>query len=247
MKKIKLPPLPRGWKIIRNLGGALLLMAFAWGLTDFYISDPILSFRRAEKANWVGPSEIQASFRTDRDQWVVGTYLDQVLFHKGDGHGFEYWPRREDGPTIVPAPGHTGMEDTVWVVAVDVPEEAVSARLELTTSSYYSEETYQDGHSRQFSASSEPGGGGWKYGEPKHWQKTYTAQGVFLEEGGVLFSVVSEDPDIGSVEQYILSAAYEWDTYTRERKVRGMDCSVTAVFYDVVGQEVARSELIAPD
>ena len=246
MKKLKLPPLSRGWKIVRNFGVALLILLFVWGLTDFYIHNPVLSFHRAEQANWVGPSEIQSSFRTDRDLWVVGTCSDQVLFHREDSRGFEYWPRQEDGPTIVPAPGHIAVEDTVWVVAVDVPEEAVSARLELTTACYYSEEVRRDGYSRQYSAEPEPSGGVWKYGEPRRWEKSYTAQGEFLDEGGVLFRVVSGDRDIGSLEQYILSAAYDWDTYTRPRSVRSMDCSMTAVFYDEAGQEVARAELKAP-
>ena len=84
MKKWKLPRLSRGGKVLRNLGAALLLAVLAWGFTEFRLPDPYLDFRRAERANWVGPSEIQGVFQTKYDRWAVGTCGDQVLLHQDD-------------------------------------------------------------------------------------------------------------------------------------------------------------------
>lgn len=246
MKKIKFPSLSRRGKVLRNLMLTLLFGVIVWGATGFYISNPVLSFRRAERANWVGPSEIQGTFRTGASRWCVGIYRDRVLFHRGDGHGFSYWLRGGEEITLIPVPGDHISEETVWVLAVDVPPEAVSARMELTTACWYSEQIYADGYSRQYSAVELPEEQ-LRYGPLQRWEKTYTAQGEFLEEGGVLFCVTAEDARIGGMEQYILSAACDWDSYAIPKARRRMECAVNVVFYDRAGLEIARAELITPE
>jgi len=140
MKTFRLPTLTRGKKIVRNLLAAALLVVFAWGCMDFPISDPHRSFRRAEGEEMVGPSQYQGDFHTTWDGWAVGTYRDQILLHREDFRGFDYWTRNETGPTLLPIPEGRLLDGQAWFVAVDVPEGAASARLELDLSCYYTEQ-----------------------------------------------------------------------------------------------------------
>ena len=105
MKKRNFPHLSRGERILKNLFLSALCIVLAWGFADFQINDPYLSFRRAERANWVGPARIQAVYQGRyKDVWTVGTYEDQVLFHENDFSYFEYWQRRSEGPELIPTP-----------------------------------------------------------------------------------------------------------------------------------------------
>ena len=132
MKRLHLPRLTRGKKIVRNLLVSLLLLVFAWGCVDFSIGNPYRSFRRAERGEMVGPADYLGDFRINRDSWAVGVYGDQVLLHEEDFVGFDYWPRNETGPTLLPVPESRLLEGQARFVAVDVPEGAAFAELELT-------------------------------------------------------------------------------------------------------------------
>ena len=244
MKKLRLHPLSRGWKVIRNLALTAVLLIFVWGLTDFYINDPYLSFRRAERANWVGPSDIQAVFRSGMDRIQAGTYQNQVLIQQGDSNRLTFLPRKVGEINLIPEPDHyrpihaTGP----WVLAVDVPEEATLAQLRLETACYYAEEVREDGASRQFSPIVDVE---WRLPNPKQWKKTYTFQGEFLENGGVLFSL-PDDEEMEDVERFILGYAVEESTYNDPPEVRGIDCTMKAIFYNEEGREVGRAELSSP-
>ena len=248
MKKHRLPRLSRGGKILRNLAVVGLLLVFGWGCVDFPIRDPYRSFRRAEQGELVGPSEYQGDFRTTRDVWAIGTYREQVLLHEEDMVGFECWPRSQSGPTLVPVPESRLMEGEAWFVAVDVPEGAASARLELEMSCYYTEQRRTTGYGRQICATLDVPGGQWQYGTPQLWEKTYSVDGVFLEEGGVLFHVLPESEDDQDVEWNLLGRLYEWETYEpREAAYRAMNCFAEAVFYDEMGTELGRAALGTSD
>ena len=245
MKKFKLPPLSRGWKVIRNLALTAVVLVFVWGLTDFYINDPYLSFRRAERANWVGPSEIQAVFRVGTNRMRVGTYQDQVLIQEhGDSNRLTFLPRKEE-INLIPEPGHYGRIHATgpWVLAVDVPEEAALAQLRLETACYYAEEIREDGESRQFSPVLDVE---WRLPNPKQWEKTYAFQGEFLEDGGVLFRLPGEFEIDHDIEQLVLGYAVEESTYNDPPEVRGIDCTMKAIFYNEEGREVGRAELSSP-
>ena len=162
MKNLRLPRLTRGKKAVRNLLAAALLVVFAWGCMYFPIGDPYRSFRRAEREELVGPSQYQGDFHTTWDGWAVGTYRDQVLLHQEDYKGFEYWPRNETGPTLVPVPEGRLLEGEAWFVAVDVPEGTASTKLELTISAYYTENRRSDGTGRQICATLDVPGGEWR-------------------------------------------------------------------------------------
>lgn len=245
MKKRTLPPLSRGWKTLRNLGASLLLAVFFWGLLDFCLLDPVLSFRRAERANWVGPSEIQGVFETRYDTWAVGTCQDQVLFHQNDQRAFEYWPRAERGVTLVPVPEDRLLRGEVWVLAVDVPQSARTATLELTTQCYYTEHPYENGVGRELYALEEREGG-WKYGPVQRWETTYSLEGELLDEGGFLFYVGLDEMQENGLEWNILSHVYRWQTFHLPQTNRHINCCMEAVFYDESGREVGRGTLNTP-
>lgn len=246
MKKWKLPRLSRGGKVLRNLGTAVLLAVLTWGFTEFRLLDPYLDFRRTERANWVGPSEIQGVFQTKYDRWAVGTCGDQVLLQVDHDTGFSYWPRKETETTLVPVPDRRMGQGDVWVVAVDVPEGTSAARLELTVSLWYTILREEDATHIQYSASREIPGGEWKFGAPIQWKRTYQVPGERLKDGGVVFHVSVKDEE-DDVEQSALSGASDWQVwYTAGRDWRPIDCAMEAVFYDETGGELGRAALSIP-
>jgi len=245
MKKLRLPPLTRGQKIVRNLSLTAAVLVFVWGLTDFYINDPYLSFRRAERANWVGPSDIQAVFRSGMDRIQVGTYQDQVLIQEhGDSNRLTFLPRKEE-INLIPEPGHYGRIHATgpWVLAVDVPEEAALAQLRLETACYYGKEAWGNTTSYLFSPTLDAD---WKTKTPERWEKTYAFQGEFLADGGVLFLLPGEFEIDHDIEQLVLGYAVEESTYNDPPEVRGIDCTMKAIFYNEEGREVGRAELSSP-
>lgn len=244
MRKWKLPRLSRGGKILRNLGAAVLLAVLAWGFTEFRLLDPYLDFRRAERANWAGPSEIQGVFQTKYDRWAVGTCGDQVLLQIDHDRGFSYWPRKEAETTLVPVPDRRMGQGDIWVAAVDVPEGTAAARLGLTVSFWYSVLREKDAVHIQYSAGREMGE--WKFGAPTQWKKTYDIPGELLKDGGVVFHAAPEDEE-DDVEQSALSDTCDWQIwYTADRDWRPINCAMEAVFYDEAGGELGRAALRTP-
>lgn len=79
----------------------------------------------------------------------------------------------------------------------------------------------------------------------ERWEKTYSAQGECLEDGAVLFHVAPEGEnwENRTMEELILSHAYEWDLYWAEQNRRAVDCHMEAVFYDRAGRELGRAQL----
>lgn len=230
--------LPHGAKLARNLILLLLLGVLVWGLSGFSAPTVRGRFRMAEQANWAGPSDIQGVFESRYDRWVVASCQDKVLLWQDGRTDLEYWPRAEEGTTLVPVPESRLAQGELWVAAADVPEGTASAQLELTVSCWYGRNA--DGWTID-SQVEQPGG----VSLTDRWEKTYSAQGQLLEDGAVLFHVASEEENWENqdVERLILSYAYEWDLYWAEQDRRTVDCRMEAVFYDRAGRELGRAQL----
>lgn len=253
MKNRRLPRLPRGWRIARNLTLALLILAYIWNWYGCPIPDPRLNFRRAEWRNMIGPSDIQGVFQAgewDHSCWVVGREEDQVVLltsRNWSGGLLYFWPKAAEGPALVPVPTRQWSEfgREREIMAVDVPEGTASARLELTMGCWHCKDLsfYQ-----MTSASPEAFDE-----EPLWWERTCTADGALLKDGGVLFRVISPDEhtdasvNIATVERTVLGQVVNWDTYRRSANLRGIDCHMEAVFYDKTGAELGRAALATPE
>lgn len=239
--------LSRGKRIVLNLTLAALLQTLIWGLMGYPLP-PRANFRRVERANLVGPSEIQGIFRDDAgDWWVVGMEQDQaVLFQSnrtGAGGVLSFWPKVESGAALVPVPtwvSQFGKEQKI--MAVDVPESTASAQMELSMSCWHQVE---DPARYQVISSSQDV----FEGEPFWWEQTCTVDGELLKNGGVLFRVASPDEhtdtsvNIASVERMALGAAVRWDTYLNDDIDRAVNCHMEAVFYNENGAELSRATL----
>lgn len=230
--------LPHGAKLVRNLILLLLLGVLVWGLTGFSAPTVRDRFRMAEGANWAGPSDVQGVVDTRYDRWVVASCQDQLIVWRDGGTDLEYWPRAEEGTTLAPVPERRVDMGEVWVAAADVPEGTASAQLELTVRCWYRRNA--DGWTID-SQPEQPDG----VSLTERWEKTYSAQGECLEDGAVLFHVAPEGEnwENRTMEELILSHAYEWDLYWAEQNRRAVDCRMEAVFYDRAGQELGRAQL----
>ena len=230
--------LSHGGKLARNLLLVLFLGVLVWGLTGFSAPTVRGRFRMAERANWAGPSDLQGVFDSAYDRWVAAACEDQVILWRDGESSLEYWPRAEEGPTLVPVPEPRLARGEVQIVAADVPEGTTSARLELTVRCWYRRNA--DGWTFD-SQAEQPSG----VSLTEQREKTYSAQGQLLEDGAVLFHVAPEGEnwENRTMEELILSHAYEWDLYWAEQSRRGVDCRMEAVFYDRAGRELGRAQL----
>lgn len=230
--------LSHGVKLARNLFLILILGVLVWGLTGFSAPTVRGRFRMAEQANWAGPSDIQGIVDTRYDRWVVASCQDKVILWRDGGTDLEYWPRAEEGTTLVPVPESRLAQGELWVAAADVPEGTASAQLELTVSCWYRRNA--DGWTID-SQVEQPGG----VSLTERWEKTYSAQGRLLEDGAVLFHAAAEEENWENqdIERLILSYAYEWDLYWAEQDRRAVDCRMEAAFYDEAGRELGRAQL----
>lgn len=239
MKKWRLPRLSRGWKTVRNLTIAVLWLVLAWGIIDYPLPGPVAQFRRAERIDWVGPSDIQY---VGKNYGVVGTYMDQVVIGVGM-YNLDYWPRNPDGPTLVP-------KDNEFV-AVDVPEGTARAELTLELSFYFlpsmSEPTYAGPtYAVRERAELECADAG----PAKLWQDTYVIQGELLEEGGVLFRAEPKSPavpgELGVWDGGPLHEVTDRAIYARAPWDNSAWAQMTAVFYSENGEELGRAVLTTP-
>lgn len=234
MRSRKLPRLSRGWKIVLNFTIAAVLFVLFWGVLDYPLNNKVWDFRRAERMDWVGPSEIQ---RIGEDNFgIVGTCLDHVVIQTGRYH-LDYWPRNPDGPTLTPLDGD--------ILAVDVPEGTVRAQLTLNLDFYYFPSLSGPDHAGPTYPSLERAmkDYGGKY-QAQRRQDTYTMQGRPLEEGGVLFPVDGQS-----------DAGWDWaplhEAASREGYLNpDAMCSqvrMEAVFLDEDGRELGRAALCTPE
>lgn len=257
MRGWKLPRLSRGGKIVRNLALALGLLVLFWGMYGFPIYSPRLEFRRGERENLIGGSEILGTFRTQNDRrWTIGVQGDQVLLRRtygGYGSGFQVWPRNPEGAVLVPLPDYSPFPKEAAVAAADVPEGTASARLEVHVGCWHDgEDLRQSQHITAWPEDFRPEDFRPEV-TPLRWERTYTAEGELLRGGAVLFRVVCPDeytdPDvnIATVERTAMEKLARWDTYYRKAKYRSIDCRMEAVFFDGAGDELGRAVLSTPE
>ena len=104
-KRLRLPRLSRGWRIVRNVGATLVILSLAWAQLFFPVGDLERNFRRMERVNLLVPSEVV--FQSDgprptmvglRDGWaLVARNFGDAL---GDWNVCRY--PMEEGVTILP-------------------------------------------------------------------------------------------------------------------------------------------------
>jgi len=144
----KLPRLPRGARILRNL----VILAGAAFVFYLFLGAPPHSdeelFRRKERQNLIGPSQVLAILNRD---WQNGRY-DRIVIAESEfgyvmmpvsidrhaGEGLHY-AQKLGGTTLMVVPGSNWWpsSELPWIIAFDgVPE---AARAELTLTLYYEE------------------------------------------------------------------------------------------------------------
>lgn len=105
MKRIlsRLPRLPRKWKLVRNVICSLLAVYFIWVFFDCRSVTAVAAFRRMEREEMVGPSEIVYRTEIGEQVWFVGKVSDgyPVFATRGSFFGwydycFYYWEKASD-------------------------------------------------------------------------------------------------------------------------------------------------------
>lgn len=256
--KIRRPCLSRAARTGRNLLLAAALAFFLWGSMDFPLPTLELRFRRTEQANWVGPSRIVSGFQADGGRWVAASCEDQLLLWR-DGRGwFYYWPRGE-GPSVLPVYSSRPIPKEIWILAVEEPEGAVSARLTARAESWIAI-TGSWGSGTHWNYAPDLDSGDWNAGEePKYYELEFTAAAERPEEkGGFLFPLVLETPESEDalpgtgvtrtdVEQRLLEMMGGWESYRRPAQRVGGVCSLHVEFFDGNGALVGQADLSTPD
>ena len=148
MKKLKdyWLRIPRPYRAMVNLLGIIMVLSVFYASIGAPVPYPNLAFRRAERANLVGPSTILFSDEVEHyyydhlvlaeTEWGVITWVDDDL------RGFNYLEKTGD-LTIVAAPkepfdwGYRFWAKKLPVFLVDDYPEAIRAELELDIEGYY--------------------------------------------------------------------------------------------------------------
>lgn len=151
------PGLRRGRKLALNLALSAVLLALLWGLAGYPLPTAEMEFRRLERTNLMGRSEIVLVTPHDVNQWEGFSLFDRWCIGVRDGRAvvgklqgkwswLEAFPL-EEGPSPVPlAGGHM-----VWIrsgsphsasalLFIQIPEG--TARGELAVDVTYQEEEY---------------------------------------------------------------------------------------------------------
>ena len=224
----------RGWKMLRNLGITALLGIALWAGRGFPLPTVGLRFEWAQRgALMADPAPLQGQVGSE----LVGANERDIVVYSEGGWRIRTFPRTP-GPALVP------LRD--GVVAVDIPEGAASAHLNMVLSLYYAvapggneyEWSYQHGASRETED--------W-YGEPQLLERTYEIQGERMEDGGILFPLVR--PERGDTVQDVLERTMldnltDWDFYQDlDQWGERVNCHMEAVFYGADGEELGRAVL----
>lgn len=241
-RRIRLPRLSRGWRTVRNLAVVLVCLYVLWARAGYPLPTAELEFRRLERENLLGRSEIQGIFEgIYHHRTVFGTQGDQVLVSYYDFRTLEYWSREESGPTLFPASEFNPYPNELQFAAADLPEGTASARLEMTVDCWFA--ANHDG-GRSFSALE----GGYPRDDSltwKQWTRDYQAEGELLKEGGVLFRVPRGDAEgTVSIERDLFWMLTRQQTFLYQSdEARGVNCHMEAAFYDEAGRELGRASL----
>ena len=72
-KRLRLPRLSRGWRIVRNVGATLVILSLAWAQLFFPVGDLERNFRRMERVNLLVPREVVFQSAGTAGPWWRGT------------------------------------------------------------------------------------------------------------------------------------------------------------------------------
>lgn len=232
--------LPYKTKVFLNLTLIVLCAVALWVGFDYPLPTKELEFRRSARENLLGDVTYlgEVGFEGNYSGMCVGTNAESVLFGVDR---IERWPRSGGEATLAPVPSTLSRDETAVLVAVDEPEDAVSAVLTVELGC-----NYQKTH-------------GWgvvfhepeEYGEVIHrWEKTFVVEGEPLKNGGFGFLVASDyeytwnySEAEKNVESYIVSYLNEWGVYVAPERYYGVTVDMEVVFYNANGEEVGRAAL----
>ena len=249
MKRIRrwsLPRLGRRGKILRNLALTLVLLGLVWGALGCPLP-PALAFRRLELRYMREPSQIVAQVEQNGDPFVVGFTPEDAVLGDLEGGFLSFWNRPEEGTGLMVAAGRRNVHaPTTWLVSMDAPEGAVSARLELELSAWMTK-IGSDGESLVLEL---PG----NRQEGDYWQEswTYSVEGERLPCGEFLFRIDAHDqtpwqnaPGNRVGEQMALAQLGVEDLYTWAEPGRenNPEFLALATFYDPSGAAVGEARL----
>lgn len=241
--------LGRGWKIAVNGLAALVLLFGVWVMMGAPLPTAELRFRRAERENLITPpGEILGSVRRDNDNdlWMVGTSGELVTLYRDNSQVMYLYDRQENG--VLMFFKESGLP---WVLAADVPKEAVRASLTLRVQSFVSMQFFEhyNGHSAYI-----------KYDRVKPREEpaekprgvtdldideVYEQEGERLGDGLFCFQLEGHYPErntpMGTAEELLLEDIA--DEVEQGRRPNGLvNWSMTATFYNEEGDEVGTLE-----
>lgn len=142
----RIPRLPRPWRVVRNLLCIPLTVYLIWLFTGGNPLTPLWAFRREEKLDMVGPSEIlcEAEYRyyfSANYRWLLGEtdcgYTSMACSKNGGFWGgwsgqLAYWPRGEE-VTLVVRPGTENQDvyEAAWLYLFCEEPSAVRAEVDI--------------------------------------------------------------------------------------------------------------------
>ncbi|OUQ78372.1 hypothetical protein [Flavonifractor sp. An100] len=240
-----LPRLGRKGKILRNLALTLVLVGLVWGALGCPLP-PALAFRRLELRYLREPSQIVAQVEQNGDPFVVGFTSEEVVLGDLEGGALSFWNWPEEGTGLMVAAGlRNAYVPTTWLLSMDAPEKAVSARLELELSAWMTRIGF-DGELLVLALPTALDGDYWQ----ESW--TYSVEGERLPCGEFLFRIDAQDqtpwqdaPRNGVGEQMAL-AQLSWEslyTWAEPGGEHNPEFLALATFYDQTGAEVGQARL----
>ena len=139
-KRLRLPRLSRGWRIVRNIGAALVVLSLAWAQLLFPLGDAEQNFRRMERVNLLAPSEVVLN-EPGVPHMVVGVRDGWAVVGRMHGTQYGWWNYCrypiEEGITVIPL-------GEIWrnfsdgtrlmLLAAGIPAEAQQVWMELPLS-----------------------------------------------------------------------------------------------------------------
>lgn len=234
MKKLMNRRLPRGWRIVRNLGASVLLLALAlilWGWPNWA---GYLAFRHLEAQYLLTPSQVirvnraasgeYAAYLSEGEDWITvgrttGVQHEGLPFHRAEPNILHVLPKEGIVVAAIPAPSEGGgMTVAVW----GAPPEAVTGRVEVDLT--------------------DVDGALW-HCPPK---ETFAAEGERGEDGWFFFDLAPHREGHGGGEYCAMLCLWDWDA----RVVYGFvgEHPYRLTLWDEAGAEVAsRSGTLPPN
>ena len=236
-----LPRLGRRGKILRNLVLSLCFLALVWAALDFPLP-AVPAFHRLERSYLRQPSQVVAQLRQEDGVYVVGVSQEDAVVGDMDYSILSAWPLSQDGVALIPIPTRMVTPEAVFFLALNTPQDTVSARLELELSAWL----IDIGPDRDSPVLELPNTE--EAGRYRQEFRQYQVQGQRLDSGAFLFSIRAAAPgdtSDGTGERKALSALADWYNYTAARPERENNPKfhMTAYFYNADGMQTGQAVL----